>query len=888
MKILILEDDKFDSDLAKRHIKKQIKDSRIDIATSIEEAKELIHNDYDVALLDIKLPDGYGTDFLIQLRRLNKTMIVIMLSGSEDEEFIVTALKSGADDYIVKKDDYLLHLADNILLNLNKKDSRIDQTIESLNVLYLEHHTSDIDLTIRHFKKVAPQFNFSSTPSSEHAIELLNKSQLKTEAFDILLMDYKLPGNNALDVTKKIRQEYKMDIPIIIVTGQGNEDVAIQALKLGADDYLVKRENYLNKLSYLLINAYHNRLLKIQRKELVESESNYRRLFEKNPQPMWIYDVETLKFLNVNTAATTLYGFSKKEFLNMTLKDIRPEEDVASFLISLESRSQNPVFSAEWIHQIKSGEKISVEITSHTTHFKQREARHVLINDITHKKEIENQLRLLSASVEQSHVSVLITNVNGEIEYVNPKFAKTTGYTKSELIGKNPRIVKSGVQDTEFYTHLWDTIQSGQIWTGEICNKKKNEQLYWENVIISPIKTKSGEISHFVSIKEDITDKKHLIDELIIAKEKAEESDHLKSAFLASMSHEIRTPLNAIVGFSNLIAENNSDPKFKSYSEIVSKQNDLLLQMMNDIIEFAKVESQTITVNNDTFDLNEEIENIYLVHSVKCNGEVKLIRETPVEPLIINSDKYKINQIFSNLISNAIKFTKSGSISFGYELINKNIRFFVKDTGIGIEKDKQKHIFKRFIKLDEFSQGVGLGLSIVENIVKIMNGRVWLNSETGKGSVFYFTFPIEGELSGDKESDQSLMAPIATKTGLGLSNFTLLVAEDDESNFLVIKELLGDSNLMVIHAKNGKEAVDICKDNLTIDIVLMDIKMPLMDGHEATKQIKKLNPGLPIIAQTAYALPDDKEKAARAGFDAYITKPINKKELLETIHKIIG
>ena len=603
---------------------------------------------------------------------------------------------------------------------------------------------------------------------------------------------------------------------------------------------------------------------------------------------MWIYDVETLRFLNVNTAATTLYGYSKKEFLNMTLKDVRPEEDVANFLISLESRSQNPVFSAEWIHQIKSGEKISVEITSHTTHFKQREARHVLITDITHKKEIENKLRLLSASVEQSHVSVLITNVNGEIEYVNPKFAKTTGYSKSELIGKNPRIVKSGLQDNDFYKQLWSTIKSGQIWTGEICNKKKNEQLYWENVIISPIKTKSGEISHFVSIKEDITDKKYLIDELIIAKEKAEESDHLKSAFLASMSHEIRTPLNAIVGFSNLIAENNSDPKFKSYSEIVSKQNDLLLQMMNDIIEFAKVESQTITVNNDIFDLNEEIENIYLVHSVKCNEEVKLIRETPVEPLIINSDKYKINQIFSNLISNAIKFTKSGSISFGYELINKNIRFFVKDTGIGIEQDKQKHIFKRFIKLDEFSQGVGLGLSIVENIVKILKGNIWIDSEPGEGSVFYFTFPIEVKMPLKNKLYQSLLADTTTKKSMMLSNLTLLIAEDDESNFLVLKELLDESNLNVIHAKNGQEAVAKCKDNLSIDIVLMDLKMPVMNGFEATKQIKKLRPGLPVIAQTAYALTDDKEKALNVGCDAYITKPINKKELLKTIHKIIG
>jgi len=413
MKILILEDNKFDSDLAKRHILKNIQDCQIDIAASIEEANKYINTDYDLALLDIKLPDGFGTDFLINLRKVNKKITIMMLSGSGNEEFIVTALKSGADDYIVKKEGYLLNLHKIILYNLSKKRKRSNQSLENINVLYLEHHTSDIDLTIRHFKKVAPQFHFQHTTSAEETIKLLDDWSFESGAFDMLLMDYNLPGINAIELTKIIRQELNLNIPIVIVTGQGNEDIVIEALKLGADEYLVKRENYLNKLPYLLTSTYQKYVLENKKKELIESELNYRLLFENNPQPMWIYDIKTLNFLEVNKAAIDHYGYSKEEFLSLNLKGIRPVEDLETFLTKQKQLSHNNIYVLESRHVKKNKEIISVEVSAHVINFNGKQARHALVKDITIRKKAEKQVQLLSASVEQSPVSIVITNFEG-------------------------------------------------------------------------------------------------------------------------------------------------------------------------------------------------------------------------------------------------------------------------------------------------------------------------------------------------------------------------------------------------------------------------------------------------------------------------------------------
>ena len=395
------------------------------------------------------------------------------------------------------------------------------------------------------------------------------------------------------------------------------------------------------------------------------------------------------------------------------------------------------------------------------------------------------------------------------------------------------------------------------------------------------LKDKNGKTIKSFGINQDITEKKNVELELIKAKEKAEKSDKIKSAFLASMSHEIRTPLNAIIGFSNIIANSVNDPKLMEFSSLINNQNDLLLNLVNDILDFAKIESGVLEFVNKSFDLNNLIDEIFLMYSTKSSSDTKLITQKLSDSVMINSDHQRIKQVFSNLISNALKFTKKGEITLGYELNDKSeVVCFVKDTGIGISKDKQESVFERFTKLDTFSQSTGLGLAISKNLVELLGGKIWLESEPNKGSEFYFTIPVEIE-----ETEPAIVELEKKETKLTDDDklMTVLVVEDDMVNFLYVKELLKSSNRNILHVENGLEAVELVETNDNIDLILMDIKLPVMNGYEATRKIKKIKPHLPVIALTAYALPEDEKKAKNAGCDDYISKPINKEKLFALI-----
>jgi len=370
-------------------------------------------------------------------------------------------------------------------------------------------------------------------------------------------------------------------------------------------------------------------------------------------------------------------------------------------------------------------------------------------HDITERIQAEKQLNLLSRAIEQSPVTVVITNKLGNIEYTNPKFTEITGYTLDEVKGLNPNLLQSREHSSEFYTELWNTILSGNDWHGEFQNRKKNGELYWESAVISSILDNQGDIAFFFAVKEDITDKKKMIADLINAKEKAEESDLLKSAFLANMSHEIRTPMNGILGFTDLLKEPNlSGEDQKEYIRIIEKSGARMLNIINDIIDISKIASGQINTTISEANINEQIEHIFSFF--KTTVEQKGIQfflkySLPVNEANIKTDHKKFIVILSNLVKNAIKFTKTGSIEFGYEKKGEHLEFFVKDTGIGILSENMNIIFERFRQGSESNsrnyEGAGLGLSISKAYVEMLGGKIWVESEEEKGSTFYFTIP---------------------------------------------------------------------------------------------------------------------------------------------------
>ena len=384
--------------------------------------------------------------------------------------------------------------------------------------------------------------------------------------------------------------------------------------------------------------------------------------------------------------------------------------------------------------------------------------------------------------------------------------------------------------------------------------------------------------------------------ELLEAKVKAEEADMLKSAFLANMSHEIRTPLNAIVGFANLLAEEGISPdKKEQYLDYIFNSSETLTNIISDILDIAKIEAGQMIFKPSPINLDSILTELLatfkeeLKKKDKESIEMRLtLPDTPMESLII-ADPNRLKQIISNLLQNALKFTLEGTIEFGYQILDKKIiEFFVKDSGVGIAKDKLNLVFDRFQKIDNDSvpnrSGTGLGLSIVKKIIEMFGGQIWVTSELNVGTVFSFTIPLN--VSAEHTLVQEKIAP-PLPDNFNWSNNSILIAEDEYSNYLLLEEILESTMINITWARNGKEAIEAYQQNDAIDIVLMDIKMPVMSGIEAYRELRRLSKNLPIVAQTAYAMTDEREQLQQMGFNGYLTKPLSKKELLLKIDSFL-
>jgi signal transduction histidine kinase/CheY-like chemotaxis protein len=383
---------------------------------------------------------------------------------------------------------------------------------------------------------------------------------------------------------------------------------------------------------------------------------------------------------------------------------------------------------------------------------------------------------------------------------------------------------------------------------------------------------------------------KKINSELEEARIKAEESDKLKTAFLANRNHEIRTPMNGILGFTELLKETELTGKQKQkYIEVIQQSGRRMLDIINDLIDISKIESGQVEIKMHDLNLNDMLDGLYNFFKYDAGTKgliLTCIKEVDHEKSNIRTDETKLQQVFSNLIKNSIKYTNTGSIEFGYSLKGTDIEFFVKDTGIGIKREIHQKIFERFrkgnVSDNKEYEGSGLGLSISKAYVEMLEGKIWLDSEPGKGTVFYFILPGISFM----ETKTNPKAEYVSSPDV-LKGITILVAEDDEISFILLKEVLKRAGAEVIHAVNGKEAVELVIATPDIDIVLMDIKMPVLNDTEAAKLIKKINTDLPIIVQTAYALSTDHQKYLDIGCNDYIAKPIERRLLIDKIVKHI-
>ncbi len=843
-----------------------------------------------------------------------------------------------------------------------------------------------------------------------------------------------------------------------------------------------------------------------------------------------------MRIIEANERAYQIYGYTREEMLYMSVKTLTAltDEDYLNWINELHLKGSG---LRETFHKRKDGSVFPVEVSIKSFTVEDKSYCQAIIRDITERYKSNEELRKLSYAVEQSPVSIIITNTTGEIEYVNPKFISNYGYTLQELKGKDFRFLADSAESNSDYANLAENVSSGNLWKGEIQNKKKKGESFWVSSTISPIFNNENKITHFVAINEDISERKmseqrlleseqryrsifndnhsvmmiidpktcdivdanmaalkfygysleqivklklfhintvsrevveeemrmalanqknyfqfkhrlangkirdvetysgrvvqnnqvriysiihditlqkkmeselarnqersiraeqvaqfgnwecyfneqlvflsigariiygfteeqavysqdqlfslalpeyqdylhkalddlinHSIpfdveykilrphdgkifdiyskaeynkdsntvfaiiqnitklknteNELLHAKQRAEESDKLKSAFLANMSHEIRTPMNGILGFVEMLSRENITPeKRKHYADIIIQSTQQLLSIVNDILDLSKIETGQIQISNEIVSVNHLLDELHMMFRPKADEKEIALKNLldHAEALMVRTDRMRLTQVMNNLLSNALKFTKEGHIHFGTELVDDKLQFYVEDTGIGISYENQHLLFGRFQQAnDDISRyygGTGLGLAISKSLVELLGGSIWFKSEPQKGTTFFFTIPYVAVSKKNKEIKQGgLDGP----QSIYIDNATILVAEDEEINFLFVNEIFEGYSVRIIRAVNGLEAVDICRSMPDIDIVLMDIKMPLMNGYEALNIIKTFRPELPVIALTAYAMVEDREKAMEQGCVAYLSKPVKQKDLLEIISR---
>ncbi len=783
-----------------------------------------------------------------------------------------------------------------------------------LRALFVEDSETDTSLAVRLLEKHGYHLDWKRV---ETAAQLRNA--LSEPDWDVIISDFSLPGFNATAALEILKESGK-DIPFLVMSGTIGEETAVGLMKSGASDYMLK-DNLL-RLPPAVERELAQAKIRNERvhtaEALRQSEIKYRQLYESMIDAFISVDMSG-RILQYNRSYREMLGYSDEELLRLTYTDITParwrefeDKIVAEQIVA---RGYSDVYEKEYIR--KDGSVFPVELRTSLIRDKNGHptAMWAIVRDITERKKIEEALRTASkewqGTFDAVSDSIMTQDIDGRILRCNEATNFMLGMPENDIIGK---------VCCELVHHTTTPIDNCPFLRMKktLC-RETVEMLFggkWLGISVDPVVDADGNLCGAVHIMSDITERKQAEEQMRLAKEEAEAASRAKSEFLANMSHELRTPLTAVIGFTDLLLSSNLDKDQRHYGDIVYKRACDLLSLIGDILDLAKIEAEKIEILNTELDVTKIVSDA--VETIQIASKQKgLALRTSLDanvPRLLKGDSLRLKQILVNLLGNAVKFTEQGEIhisiarhvsdSSAHGQPTTDIKqpptdvllFSVSDTGIGIPADKLGTIFAPFVQVDGSNTrkfgGAGLGLAICQRLIKKMGGRIWVESEFGKGTTFSFELPFKQtpppethlEKKTSHDPRQSSTPPLR-----------ILLAEDDPASSVLTAKILSLAGHSVRQVNTGKEAVEAAAHE-QFDLVFMDIRMPDMAGTDATAAIRKMEtegslPGrppdghLPIIAFTALAMTGDKERFLAAGMDDYISKPVLAKGLIAAVER---
>lgn len=939
-RLLIIADSPGDVDVVKETLTEQQDTYTFTGASSLEEGIRLLENQtFDAIILDLNLPDSAGLETLDAVIHHTPDTAILVTTGLTDEETGIKALQKGAQHYLIKEKSFNSILPALISHAIVQKDNQNRSS-----------HLYRVLDAIRHINKLIV------TEKQPHALiqkacKILTASKGYYHAWIALFdaegnyMDSAQTGLNG-DFKPLNKQLQKGIFPYCInkaLSGKGmtiieapSEECSVCPLH---GDYS-KRSSYSMPLAHNgtvygiltvsiprvfvhnkdeqslfqeaagdLAYALHN-IEEIRKKTAIEealtqSEEKFRQIFNKINDAVYLYTVDADEnpepFLEVNDIACRMLGYSCDEFYKLTIKDINATVDTAQFSEVVDNLFSNKKTTFETTHRAKEGHTIPVEVNSHLFSFRGRKTILSVARDITIRKAAETEREALFSWLQKAGEIARVGGWQFDAKTLKGRWTAETARIH-DLDPDEPTSVEIGLS---FYSGndrklleqaIDDAIKKHKPYDLELQMTTRKGNKKWVHTIGEPV-VKNGEVVSVIGSFQDVTERRSMMESLRTAKEKAEEGEKLKTAFLKNLSHEIRTPLNVIMGFGSMLTDKAlKQEDLERYVKIILSRGEDLTMLLNDLIDVAIIESGQLTITPGTCNINECLDELVRNYQSILNNKhrgknivLKTAKELQTKKAEIVTDGQRLKQVLSKLLDNAIKFTTEGHIEIGYRIAGDNeLEIYLRDTGIGIPEDELENIFDPFRKVadernpEKFYGGTGIGLNIVKKIVELLQGSVSVESTLNEGSTFYVRIP-DGQEKPLTVTEESIIQ--STTDTISWNDKTILIAEDDYASREYMSTILASTGATLLLARDGRECIEMFRKNAETDLILMDIKMPYMNGTNVMKKIKEEAPRVKIIAQTAFASADSRIQLLEEGFDEYLPKPISRERLLTTISK---